>query len=93
VVAESLERATSADPGKESQLSAANDFHLGISDLKLTAAIAIVATGTESQIRSSSADELSDAPVSGTIKGAAIAKISATWEDEKRTCGSPRLLE
>jgi hypothetical protein len=93
VVLEPLERASTACSREESQLPAAHDFQIRVSDFELAAAAAIIAASTESQIGSSTPDELGDAAIPGAVENTAIAEVGAARENKEGTGGSPRLLE
>lgn len=93
VVGEPLERAAAASPREEGQLAGADDFKLWVSQLELAPAASIVTTRTETEVGSSTEDEVGDGAVAGTVEDSAVAEICAAGEDKKGACRRPGLLD
>lgn len=84
---------TSADPRKEAQFAIADNTHLGIINFELALRAAIVASGAETQVRSTAVHVAADSAVALSIERAAVAQVSSTRKHEKCACAEPWLFD
>lgn len=93
VIHKPLKSQSPADPGIKLQLTVPDNTHLGIMGFKLAPRAAIVPPSAKPKVASATIDIGSDAAITRTIEGFAVAQVSAAGEDEQSTGRIPGFFD